>query len=147
MQIVEQLGGRVAGATKPIGDFAMSEMGVDFARVRGAALGHKSQDGLRLPLSDGAPRGRQRPRMHERLHTARQEAIVDEKVFLDVQPVVATLQVTRTVAPHTMAQRQVLGAGRGSDRVGLHEAHPHQRLGQCGRFEQTARNRIAAQLR
>src|SRR5262249_46615447 len=47
---------------------------------------------------------------------------------------------------HTVAQRQVLGARRGADRVGLHEAQALDRARQNGGLEQAARDGMAAQV-
>ena len=53
---------------------------------------------------------------------ARHEAVVDEGVFLDAERRVAAFEVAGAVALDAVAQRQVLRARRGADRVGLHEA-------------------------
>ena len=61
-------------------------------------------------------------RMHQRQVLPRQEAVVDEAVLLDREPGVAALEVAGAIAGDAMAQRQVLGARRRADRVGLDEA-------------------------
>ena len=91
------------------------------------------------------PRGARRARMHQRVHRARHEAVVDEEVLFDGQPGIAPLEVAGAVVAHAVAQRQVLRARRRADRVGLHEAEALDRARQRGRREQAARHRVAAQ--
>ena len=63
-----------------------------------------------------------RARMHQRVHFARHEAVVDEEVLFDRQARIATLEVTGTVVGDAVAKRQVLRARRGADGIGLNEA-------------------------
>jgi len=84
--------------------------------------------------------------MHQRQVPARQEAVVDEAVFLDRQPCVAALQIARVIAGDAMAQDQVLRPRRSADRIGLHEAEPVDRAAERGRLEERARDRVAAQI-
>ena len=67
--------------------------------------------------------------MHQRVHFARHEAVVDEEVLLDRQLRIAALEVTGTVVDDAMAQRQVLRACRRADGIGLHEAELRDGLG------------------
>jgi len=60
--------------------------------------------------------------MHEREDASRYEAVVDETVLVDRQARVAALEVAGAIAVDAVAQRQVLGARRRADRVGLDEA-------------------------
>jgi hypothetical protein len=143
---VEQLGARVRRATEPVAHLAMREMRVHLARVHGAALGDEGEHRMGLLPARGAPRGARRARMHQGMVRARQKAVVDEKVFFDRQPRIAPLEVTGTVVAHAVAQRQVLGARRRSDRVGLHEAELVDRARQRGWREQRAGHRVAAQV-
>ena len=83
--------------------------------------------------------------MHQRLRGARQEAVVDEKVFLNVQRRIAPLQIARAVVLDPVAQRQVLRARRSTNRVGLDKAQSGDGLGQGGGRKQHARDGIAAQ--
>ena len=55
---------------------------------------------------------------------ARDEAVVDEEVFLDTQLVIAPLEISSAVALDAMPERQVLGSRRRADGVGLDEAEP-----------------------
>src|SRR5580658_8288762 len=84
--------------------------------------------------------------MHQAMVNSRQKAVVDEKVFLQRQPRVAALEVAGAVAGDPVAQRQVLGAGRGADRIGLYEAELADRASESGGFEQRSRNGIPAQV-
>jgi hypothetical protein len=70
--------------------------------------------------------------VHQLVRVARQEAVVDEVVLFQRHPRVPALQVAGAVVAHALAQRQVLGACRRTDRVGLHEAQPLHGLGQRG---------------
>jgi DNA gyrase subunit B len=75
------------------------------------------------------------------------DADVDEEVLLQRQAGVAALQVARRIALDAVAQGQVLGAGRGAQRVSLDKAA--ELLGgpdQGGGGEQAARHGVAAQV-
>ena len=143
---VEQLGRRVARAAKPVRHLAVREVGIHLARMDDAVLAHEVQHRLRLLPARLRPRLARGARMHQRVQRARHEAVVDEEVLLDRQPRIAALEVARAVAGHAMAQRQVLRACRGADRVGLHEAELLDRLRQRRRLEQRAGDRVAAQV-
>src|SRR5688500_2939292 len=60
--------------------------------------------------------------MHERRDLARDETVVDEEVLVHVERRVETLEITRPVSLDAVAQGQVLGSGRGPNRIRLHEA-------------------------
>jgi len=62
--------------------------------------------------------------VHERVHTPRQESVVDEEVLFDGERVIVALEVAGTVASDAMPQRQILGTGRRADRIGLDEPEP-----------------------
>ena len=78
--------------------------------------------------------------MHQRLYGPCDEAVDYEVVFFDIERGVAAFQIARPVAFDAVAQDQVLGARRGANRVGLHEAHPVKSAFQCRGREQTARD-------
>ena len=78
--------------------------------------------------------------MHQGLDDAGDEAVVHEEVLVDVEPGIVTLEVTGTVGGHTVAQREVLGAGRRPNGIGLDEAELIQRALQGGRREKSARD-------
>ena len=124
----------------------MLELRVHLARVHHAAFAHEVQYGRGLGVAVGRPHGAGGARVHQRLHLPRQEAVVDEEVFLDPEPRIAGFQVTSAVALHPVAQRQVLRPRRRADRVSLHEAQPGDGLGQGGGREQGARHGMVAQV-
>src|SRR5688572_6166141 len=96
-----------------------------------------------VPAACGRPESAPSARVHESLHSAGHEAVVDEEVLMHVETRIATLEVTGAVAGYAMAQREVLRARRCPDGVGLYEAGCVQRpLQGCWR-EQTARDRSA----
>ena len=59
--------------------------------------------------------------MHQRLHDARDESIVDEEVLLDFECRVSSLEIAGAIAFDAMSQGQVLGASRCPYRVRLDE--------------------------
>ena len=65
--------------------------------------------------------------MHQRLQFARNESVVDEKVFLNSEFAIAQFKIAGMVILHTMPQDQVLCSRRRTDRIRLHEFHPMQR--------------------
>jgi hypothetical protein len=76
----------------------------------------------------------------------RQEAVVHQAILLDREARVAALEIAGAIAGDAMAQRQVLGARRGADRVGLDEAELFDRSEEGGGLEQGPRHRISAQI-
>ena len=84
--------------------------------------------------------------MHQPMMVAVQIAVVDEVVFLDRQTRIAPLEIARAIADDALAQREILGAGRRTDRIGLHEAQLPDGARERGRLEQRAGDGVAAQL-
>src|SRR5262249_1924275 len=105
---------------------------------------HERQDGLGLLPRAAVPPRRQRSRMHQRVHRARYEAVVDDEVLLDAEARIAALEVARAVAAHAVAEREGLGANWGADRTGLQETQPLDRALQRRRREETASDRVGA---
>ena len=139
MHQLEQMGRRVRRAAPVIGDGAVREMGVDLTRVNRAALLHEGEQRLCPAM---APRLRfAGARVHQHLHRARQEAVVDEDVLFDPERGVAPLEITGAVAADAMPERQILRAGRRADRVGLHERQIVDRAAESRRREETAGDR------
>jgi hypothetical protein len=116
------------------------------ARMHRAVRLHIGQhlDGLAPRV--GVPRAPGLARVHEREVLARQEAVVDQAVFLDGQARVAAFEIAGAVVLHAVAQREVLRACRRPDGVGLHEAESADRGGQRGRLEEGACDGVAAQV-
>ena len=84
--------------------------------------------------------------MHQRLDGGAQKAVVDEEVLLDAERGVAPLEIAGAIVVDPVTQRQILGARRRADRIGLDEAKPLDRLLQRGRTEQAAAHGEAAQI-
>ena len=62
--------------------------------------------------------------MHQGLNGSCYEAVDDEEVLLHIELRVVAFEVAGAVAFDAMAQRQVLSARRGADRIGLHKSQP-----------------------
>jgi len=65
---------------------------------------------------------------------------------VDAEPRILALEVTRTVLRDPMTQDQVLGACRGTDRIGLDEADRLERVRQRHSGKEAARDRVPAQV-
>jgi hypothetical protein len=89
---------------------AVREVRVDVARVDNAVQAYEVQHRLRLAQSCLGPRFSRDARVHQRVHRARQEAVVDEEVLLHRQPRIAALEIPRAVAGDAVPQSQVLRA-------------------------------------
>jgi hypothetical protein len=118
---------------------------VDLARMRRAALADEREQRVRSFSARSGPRAAAvgghaclRPRVHQRVDLARDEAVGDEKILLDVERRVEALEVAGAITLHPVAQRQVLCACRRADGVGLDEAHLLDRAFQAGGHEQAA---------
>src|SRR5437764_4353874 len=83
---------------------------------------------LRAALAVASPPSRlPLARMHQRVQLARDEAVVDEDVFLDVERSVAPLEIPRRIPADAVPQSEVLRPRRRADRVGLHEPQAIER--------------------
>ena len=125
---------------------AVRETRVHHARVYGALFAHEFEEALHAFRSAGRPARGALPRVHQALHRAGDEPIVDEEVLVDVERRIAAFQIPRAVALDAVTERQVLRPRRGTDGVGLHEAQPVQGALQRGRREEAPRDREAAQV-
>ena len=141
---LEHVRRRARGSAPVVGDRAVREVRVDLARMHRAALAHELED--RPGALVGGGRRDRRARMHQRLHAPGHEAVVDEEILFDRQRLVARLEVAGAVALDARPQRQVLGAGRGSDGIGLHEAQPIERAFERRRRKQAAADGEAPQI-
>jgi len=121
-------------------------MRVDVARMHLAVLAHELEHRLRTLHAGGAPARAWGARMHQRMVRARQEAVVDERVFFDVERRILRLEIAGAVAGDTMPERQVLRARRCANRIGLHEAQPLDRAAQVARREQRTGNGVPAKI-
>ena len=130
-----------------MGGLAVGEVRVDFARMHHAAFGNQFAYRLGLLPARRRPSLARVARMHQGLLGTRQEAMVDEEVFLQRQSRVTPLQVPGTLANHAVTQGQILGARRRPDWIGLHEPKPVDRPHQRGRLDQRPGNRVTAQMR
>ena len=84
--------------------------------------------------------------MHQGLHGAGHEAVVDEEVFVNIEVGILSFQIAGAIAGHAMAQREVLRPGRRADRIGLHEAERIERALQRGGREKAASDGRAPQV-
>lgn len=83
--------------------------------------------------------------MHQRVVRARQKPVIDERVFLDRERRVKSLEVAGAIRDDTMAQCQILRARGCANRIRLDESQRLHGVGNAGRREEASRNRIAAQ--
>jgi hypothetical protein len=146
MHRVEQVRRRVGAAAPGIDDRAVREVSVDVARVHVAALANEVDQGLRARLARSAPCRPHGARMHERENRARNEAVIDDEILLDIEHGIAPVEIARAIAGDAVAQHQVLRTCRRTDRIGLHEPAVLDCLLQIDRREETARDRVAAKL-
>ena len=144
MHQLEHVRRRARGSAPVVGDRAVREVRVDLARMHRTALAHELED--RPGALVGGGRRHRRARMHQRLHRPCHEAVVDEEVLFDRQRLIPRLEVAGAVALDARPQRQVLGAGRGADGIGLHEAEPIERVFERGRRKQAAADGKAPQI-
>ena len=128
-------------------DLAVGEMRVHLARMHRAALAHELEHRLRLLPARRPSRPGARVRgCISAWWRARQEAVVDEEVFLQRQPRIAALQVAGAVAD----RRGGAGSGparapaRGSGRPARSRAARSR--AQRGRLEQRTGDGVTAQV-
>src|SRR5580704_16119924 len=128
-------------------------MTIDLLRMNHSALPHEFQHKLGALSPAGTPRHTSlschaggESRMHQRLQFARNEAVIDEEVFVDVELGVSSLQISCAIALNAMTQDQVLRTSRRANRIGLHESHVVKSAFKRGRRKQTTRDRKAPQV-
>src|SRR5687767_6939094 len=111
-----------------------------------AAGADKVQQGTYMPSSRRRPRRPASARVHQGLHGAGDEPVVHEKILVDVELGILTLQIAGAVAGHAMTQREVLRARRCPDGIGLYEAEDVEGVLQRGRRKEAARDRGAPEI-
>ena len=116
----------------------MREVPIHFAWMDRAARAHEIEQRAHTPAARRGPGRGTSARVHEGLHGARHEAVVHEKIFVDVEAGVLALQISGAVAGHAMPQREVLRPGRRADGIGLHEAKRIERALQGRRREEAS---------
>ena len=119
---IHQVGRRARGAAPVVGDGAVREVRVDLAWMHGAVRADEVEQRADVPAARRSPRRRTAARVHQRLHRAGDEAVVDEDVFVNVEARVATFEIAGAIARHAVTKREILRAGRRADRVRLDEA-------------------------
>jgi hypothetical protein len=117
------------------------------ARMRGTMLAHKSQHvggktGRAVPVVATLPIV---ARMQHAPSLPRYDAVSVEEILLQRQPRELPMYIAIAIFSDTMAQDQVLGAGRRTDRIGLHEAHGADRLAERRRRAKRRSDRHATQ--
>jgi hypothetical protein len=70
--------------------------------------------------------------MHQGPHVAGHEPVIDEHILVNVETVIAALEIAGTVTGDAVPQDEVLRARRRAYRIRLHEAEPVQRALQGG---------------
>ncbi len=143
---VEQFGAGVRRSAEPVGHFAVREMRVHLARVHGAACADEFQHRCCLRGTRRRPHRSRRSWVHQLMMGPRHISIIHKEVFFQRQFRVAALEVARPIARHTVAQSQVLSAGRSTDRIGLHEPQLVDRPLEGGGLEQRSRDGVTAQM-
>jgi hypothetical protein len=78
--------------------------------------------------------------MHQSMHGSWHEAVVHEHAFLDVEALVAALEIASPVRLHPVSERQVLRPRRSANRICLHEPTPLDCTRQRGRREKRSRD-------
>ena len=116
----------------------MSKVGVDLARVHLPTLAHEREKLLRAAAHRSRPHARVAARMHQRVHGARHEAVIDEEVLLDPEAREPPLEIAGAIVPDPVAQGQILRSRRRPDWVRLHEAQFFDRAFQREGLEETA---------
>ena len=84
--------------------------------------------------------------MHQPVHGARDEAVVDEDVLFDRQRGVVPLEIAGAIALDAQAQREVLRARRRPDWIRLHETEGVECIGERRGWKQAASHREAAHI-
>jgi hypothetical protein len=143
---IQQLRRCVARTNEPVGRLAMGEVRVGLARVDHAALAHEIQYRIRLAPTRLRSRLPRRARVHQRMQAARDEAVVDEEVFLDWELWIAAFEIAGAVVAGAVAEDQVLRACGGADGVGLEEAELGDGFGEGGWLEERAVDGVAAEV-
>jgi hypothetical protein len=69
--------------------------------------------------------------------------VVHEEAFVEIQLRIAPLQIPGAVAGDAVAEREILRARRGADRIGLDESQVLNRAREGRRAEQAAPDRIS----
>src|SRR5688500_5081237 len=72
--------------------------------------------------------------MHQRLYRPRDVAVVDEKIFFDIECCVATFEIGGVIVFDAVPEDQILRSRRSANRICLHEAHGLESAIQRGWF-------------
>ena len=111
---------------------------MDFTRMNLTAFTHKLQQRrsfLPLPLFPWSY-----PWMHQRLQRSRDESVINENIFIDIQGCVAAFKIPSPIVRDAMPKDEILGAGRRPDRIGLHKTHLLERASESGGLRETPRD-------
>ena len=84
--------------------------------------------------------------MHQLVHSAGDEAVVDEDVLFDVECRIIPLEIAGTIVLDAVAERQVLRPRRRADRISLHETKRIERARQRRRRGKMAPDRESAKV-
>jgi hypothetical protein len=108
------------------------------------AFAHERQDPAGATPRPARPAVQAAARVHQRLHVAGDETVVDEDVLVDVELLVSPLQIAGAIASDAVAQRQILRARGSPDRIGLHESEDLERPLERRRSEETPRDGVTS---
>src|SRR5262249_3279711 len=119
---------------------------IDLPRVHFPALADESQKRLRFFLTLCWPRQNVirrnvciRGREHQSLNRSRSDTVVDEKVTRDGECCIAALEIVGSIVFGRRTQRQIVGAGRSVNGIGLNKTNSVQRSLKSSRGEKALR--------
>ncbi len=95
---IQQVGRRAGGTAPVVGDRPVREVFVHLARMHRPPRAHEIQERAHVPAARRRPGRGTSARVHQDLHGAGDEAVVHEDVLVDVEPGIATLEITGAVA-------------------------------------------------
>src|SRR6188472_2435671 len=97
MHRVQQVGGCIRRPAPVVRHRTQREMVVDMARVHGTMDANEFEQPSCVSSAGDGPWGMPAARMHQAEDAIGDEAVVDEEVFVDAEPRILALEVTRTV--------------------------------------------------
>src|SRR5215217_3790442 len=110
---------------------------VDLTRVHRSVNANKFEESLDVPPADDAPRRLAAAWMHQAEDRISNEAVIDEKVLVDIESGVLALEIADAVVGDPMTKHQILRPSRRANRVGLHEADGLECIRQRRRGKET----------
>jgi hypothetical protein len=122
------------------------ELLVHLTRMRLTQPADEVEHGVRpLPLRR-CPPGADGARVHERVDLRRHEPVVDEEVFLDLEPGVASFETASPISGQALTKNEVLRPGRRLNRIGLHESEGVERVLEIARDKEASADGVSPKL-